>query len=954
MGGVVSSRSPSMDATIAGSDGLSGRGTEGEMGPDPIPGEFVGRYLVLSRLGAGAMGVVLAAYDPELDRRVAVKLLQRRWLGPEADSRLQREAQALARLNHPNVVAVHDVGSHQGRVFLAMEFVKGCTLTRWMKGDGGPRTWREVVSVFSAAGRGLEAAHEQGLAHRDFKPDNVMLGDDGRVRVMDFGLARATENPEAEAEPVVTPELDQSRSTQLTRTGDIVGTPAYMALEQFAGQVATPSSDQFAFCVALFEALYGERPFRGDTVAALSASVMDGAVAEVDGKRPVPVWLRRVVRRGLEADPDARFESMRPLLDALAIGDQKRRRMLWVATGIAVVLVGAGVFGWTRHRAVQREASCVAAGDEIAEVWNDQARNRVLDGIRASGALDAEVTAGKAVPWIDRQAERWREHRIEACRHAVVDGDWGQALHDKARLCLDDRRVELTILLDGLTDADALSASRAVDSAAALADTLSCVDEATLAATPVVPKASQAERTIARQQIARTSYLDNAGRYEDAVEAGRAAISSAEAVALDVLLAEARLATALALTGAGHHEASEELALLSYGMAARSGAWSIAARAATHLIYGVGYRQRRTREGRRWAEHAAIAIVHAGDPAGVLEATRSGALATVANREGRFSESVALNAKARKIFERSLGPTHPLVARHLSNEANNLRRRGDYAEAAAKHRASLELTEQTRGANHPDLATSLSNLANVYWSMDDTATARPLYERALAIREASLGREHPLVATSLHNLAFALWELGEFETASVAAERSLATRRRLYGTDHPDIATSLEDVGIIALAQGDRPRARRVLNQSLEIFERTLGAEHPSTVSVLRGLSELHQSAAEHGDAIATAERAVERARLDPEDVIPLARSRATLSSALWDAPPEKGRDRERARALAQQASEGLRDLGGRADRHRTEIDAWLSARDLDSRALKVEGTIPKPENPPVQVTAVP
>jgi len=924
----VRSRSPSTDATLAGSSDSPHH--KSEPASDPIPGEFVGRYLVLSRVGAGAMGVVFAAYDPELDRRVAVKLLQRRRLGSTADGRLQREAQALARLNHPNVVAVHDVGSHDGRVFLAMEFVQGVTLTEWMASDGEPRPWRAVVSVFLAAGRGLEAAHAQGLAHRDFKPDNVMLGEDGRVRVMDFGLARATELPRSAGKSLEASEPELRQSTDLTRSGAIVGTPAYMALEQFAGQVATPRSDQFAFSVALFEALYGQRPFPGDTVAALSASVTDGELVEVEARRPVPLWLRRVVRRGLQGDPDARFDSMRPLLDVLASGDQRRRRRIGIAIGVAVSLVCAGAFGWVRHRDLQREDACLAAGDEIATVWDDRARDRVVGGIRASGTVDAADTASKAVPWIDRQAERWREHRIEACRHALVHRDWGEVLYDKARQCLDDRRVELSILVDGLTAPDALSASRAVNAAAALNNTLACVDEVALSATPVVPDAATQERTRARRQVARASYLDDAGRYVDAVEAGRAAMVSAEASEFALLLAEARLATSIALMGAGDHAASEGLAEQSYGAAARLGSWSVAARAANHLIYLVGYRLRRPSEGRRWAEHAAIAIVHAADPAEILEAARAGALSAVANREGRFSKAIELNAKARGIYERSLGPTHPLVAARLSSEANNLRRRGDFAQAAAKHQASLEIREQTLGANHPDLASGLSNLANVYWSMDDAVAAVPLYRRSLAIREAGLGDEHPLVATSLRNLSLALRGLGDLKGAREAAERGLAIRRRLHSGDHPDIATSLEDLGVIALRENNRTDGRPLLEESLAIFGRTLGAEHPRTVSVWRSLSELHHASAEYGEAVATAEKAVERAQGNPEDPIPLARSRATLAIALWDATIEQGGDRNRARTLAVQASEGLKHLGGRSERHRAEIEAWLSARAAD------------------------
>jgi serine/threonine protein kinase len=277
---------------------------------EPEKGTVIGRYVVLARLGAGAMGVVLAAYDPELDRKVALKLLRPR--GGDAGAaraRLQREAQALAKLNHSNVVAVHDVGVHAGHVFVAMEFVDGQTLGAWTQ--SAPRSWRDVVGVFEAAGRGLAAAHASGLVHRDFKPDNVMIGKDGRVRVMDFGLARATEGA---VEPARAGDLPADKSdilaTPLTQTGAMMGTPAYMAPEQFGGLEVTTRSDQFGFCVALFEALYGERPFGGETLGALAFNATEGNVRDVGRTRDVPMWLRRVVLRGLSPRPEDRFPDM--------------------------------------------------------------------------------------------------------------------------------------------------------------------------------------------------------------------------------------------------------------------------------------------------------------------------------------------------------------------------------------------------------------------------------------------------------------------------------------------------------------------------------------------------------------------------------------------------------------------------------------------------------------------
>jgi serine/threonine protein kinase len=243
----------------------SGQPTQSPL-PEPEPlarGTQVGRYVLLDAVGSGGMGVVYAAYDPELDRKVAIKLLRFDRLGSEAGERdrlrLQREAQAIARLSHPNVVHVYDVGTFGDQVFVAMEFVAGRTLRQWAEEE--PRPWREVVDRFALAGRGLAAAHAAGLIHRDFKPDNVLLGDDGRVRVVDFGLARpAGQQPAPEGER--TPS-GGTLAHPLTEWGVVVGTPAYMAPEQLRGEASDERSDQLSFCVSLYETLYGERPFPG-------------------------------------------------------------------------------------------------------------------------------------------------------------------------------------------------------------------------------------------------------------------------------------------------------------------------------------------------------------------------------------------------------------------------------------------------------------------------------------------------------------------------------------------------------------------------------------------------------------------------------------------------------------------------------------------------------------------
>jgi formylglycine-generating enzyme required for sulfatase activity len=317
-------------------------------------GTSVGRYLVLERLGAGAMGVVYAAYDPELDRKIALKLLrtqERRGDKARRQERLVREAKAIAKLSHSNVVGIFDVGVHEGQVFLAMEYLGGGRLREWC--DAKKRPWREVVKMFMDVGQGLAAAHAEGLIHRDFKPDNVLLDKQGKPKVADFGLVRLRSTaldaqaagpaddaapPPPDEELVLLP-IAQTALAPLTRTGALAGTPAYMAPEQFLGKPIDARTDQFAFCVALYEALYGERPFAGETVIALGNAVATGQLRSAPKGSDVPPWVRRCLTRGLRSDPANRYARFEDLIAALRTDPAARfRRRVGIASAVIAVV----------------------------------------------------------------------------------------------------------------------------------------------------------------------------------------------------------------------------------------------------------------------------------------------------------------------------------------------------------------------------------------------------------------------------------------------------------------------------------------------------------------------------------------------------------------------------------------------------------------------------------------
>jgi predicted Ser/Thr protein kinase len=378
--------------------------------PDHAVPVTIGRFRVLRPLGAGGMSFVYAAYDEKLDRRIALKLL-RGGETPDSQPRLLREAQAMARLAHPNVVAVHEVGTWNDQVYVAMEFVKGRDLRTWLA--EAPQHHADVVEVFTAAGRGLAAAHHAGIVHRDFKPANVLLGDDGRVRVVDFGLARTGNEQLPDLSHTRLPAPITSLSTSLTMTGALVGTPAYMSPEQHAGRLADARSDQFSFCVALWEGLYGVTPFAGQTLAALAEEVVAGRIAPVPEDSNVPAWLRRVLLRGLAVDPAARWPSMDDLLDELARDPEKLRRARLrvglVAAGVIAVFLG---LAW-----LAREQADLARLAQRAEAAAEHQRN-----VAEQSQADAEAQRDLLLADLKIQLAAKESARVEL-EQALRDAD---------------------------------------------------------------------------------------------------------------------------------------------------------------------------------------------------------------------------------------------------------------------------------------------------------------------------------------------------------------------------------------------------------------------------------------------------------------------------------------------------------------------------------------------------
>ncbi|MDC0720347.1 serine/threonine-protein kinase [Nannocystis bainbridge] len=666
---------------------------------EPAPALRLGRYVVGERIGAGGMGVVYAGHDPELGRKVAIKLVRpdRVGAGSAGRERLLREAQAMAKISSPHAVTVYEAGTWGEQVFVVMEFVAGTTLTQWL--GEAPRGVREVIEVFLQAGRGLEAAHRAGLIHRDFKPDNVLVGEDGRARVADFGLAHAA----AEAASPL------SRGTLLpghvlggssTATGALIGSLPYMSPEQHRGAAASARSDQFSFCVALWEALHGQRPFVGATAEELRSRVLAGAIAPPPEGARAPASLRRILLRGLQVEPTGRWPDMATLLAALErAGRGRGRAALWL--GAAAVV--AGVFAAWPEEHVQEDL-CKGAGSEIAAVWGEARRSTVRQAFLATGRPEAMEAWSQVAARLDAYAGEWAEAREEACRaanDAERTGPKEQAHLELA--CLDRSLGELRALVVAFTDDAEGVLGNAVKAAVKLRPLSTCRERPELAL-----QVAPSDPAVAVQVQALGGRLDEIAALLKAGEVARALPRAREAATQAELLGhEFTTAEALVLLGSLQSHAGEfaaaEATLFAAAMAAERGNnLSALVRARTELVVAIGYGQGRGDEALRWGALALNALGRdSGDP---IEVRLRTAMGLVQARRGDSEAAANELEQALALAEATLGPDHLGVATVVGHLAALRLEAGESNEARSLLARALEIRRRTLGASHPDTA----------------------------------------------------------------------------------------------------------------------------------------------------------------------------------------------------------------------------------------------------------
>ena len=824
-------------------------------------GSRLGRYVILEVLGRGAMATVYAAYDPELDRNVAVKLLRPRAPSPtrsddDGSARLMREGQALARLNHPNVVTVHDVGTSGDAIFVAMERVEGPTLRGWMQTR---HRWPEVLRIMLLAGRGLAAAHAAGILHRDFKPENVMLRGDDRsdradlVCVTDFGLARSTEHharPAADDGPHGPRPLD----LDVTATGALLGTPAYMAPEQFAGRGIDPSTDQFAFCVTTWEALFGVRPFAGDSMLTLANEVLRGAPARPPAGIDAPRWLVQALLRGLSRQQSMRWPSMDALLSALERGRTRARRRRITTATVGVLAIAGAAVGASAIDRQRRLDACEREGAAIAQVWNDDARATIRARFDELGTPLSRATAPKLEPLLDAYVEAWSQAGREVCVAAQVEHELPEPLFEAARWCLAERRAELATLVEALVDADGAAVIAAVPSAATLPPNEPCRDRAMLERMPT-PDADRRDEVLAVATDLARARASRSGSLAARGEALTAVSARADALQWPPLRAAAWLATSRVLRQRNQLTEGERLAEDAFHEAARFGAWGLAADAAIDLSVAIGASRSLYAEGLSWSRLAETALALAPARDDVRDARRLSMRGRIheANAKPKAAQDDLEQAIA--LTERAYGAEHPAVAEPWCRLGITYRTTANYRKMRELCGHAHEIARRTLGERHPTTAGHALNLAVAHHETGDYGPALELYQGAASVYESEYGPEHLETATAIMNLGIVAKGLGHYEQARSHYLRVLALREKVLGPDHARVAVTLRYLAELELAVGEVAAAQTHAARALAVIEKQRGSDHPDLTVYLPAVARTREAAGATADARALLER---------------------------------------------------------------------------------------------------
>ncbi len=797
------------------------------------------RYTISGLIGSGGQALVYTAHDNVLGRTVALKVLR-----DSLDAGVLDEARLTAKLNHPNIVAVHDAGRLPvGQLYLTMEYVAGGSLDRWLA--RAPRSRAEIVRVLCEAGRGLAVAHEAGIVHRDIKSANILVGDDGRARVTDFGLATVEDR------------------------GLVAGTLPYMAPEQLEGE-ATAASDQFGFATTAWEALTGALPYgmtRGeDRAAAIARGILAPAA-------PLPRWLDRALRRGLEPQAARRWPSMHALVDVLAADPARRGRR--IAAG-ALALIAIGTTTALAARGGDTGPACTYAPSQLAP-----AQRALIERVfTASKQPFAPAALARVLVELDRYAVALDAQRGEACQ-ATRAGSQSAELLDRREQCLDERSHGLTAIVGLLARAGDAEIENGVALVRGLPSLAPCADRTWLTERVRPPVDAASRDLVARvaELVATSSGQLRAGKIPDAIATAERAVEASRTVEHVPTRARAELAAGQARAKLGETQRAEVHLQAAAQLAQRAHDDLTAAEAWIELVKVIGHGNARYDEALRYAGFADATAARLSQPA-QLRARLAYYRCAILDLQAKVEEAGRACDDAIALWTQALGADAPEIADVLVVAAR-VAYKGAHVDVAEQTIArALAIREATLGAHHPAIMEALFAAGQFALGAGQLDVASAAFERAIVIGRATTGDES-LPMAALYSQSAALdHRRGEHVTALAAIDRSSMIRERISGPDHADLVFNFTMRGRILEALQRDPEAATAYERAHTIAERTLGDRHPSLSAILQDAGRLHARMGDATLARAELDRAIAIAKAG-EEPLALAAATSTLAEFL-------------------------------------------------------------------------
>jgi len=789
------------------------------------------------------MGIVYAGYDVGLDRKVALKLVQSKFVGkPRVRDRMLREAQALAKLSSPYVVQVYQVGEHGAGIYLAMEYVEGDDLSAWFKRE--EVGWRVLLRALCDAGRGLAAAHSAGLIHRDFKPENVLVGDDQRARVLDFGLVieeGEDDFEEAGEAPLVGAAVDHmplfstmpatdlqeaksmsaAKSATRPRLRRVAGTPAYMSPEQHFGGAVGPYSDQFSFAITLYEALYGFRPFEGDTWKKIKEKVKRGVVPPPPANSPVPRWIYRIVLRGLSLYPEERWPSVEAMVAALE-NDPRRARIRALGLSALVVAVSAASYGIAMTQLAD-DTVCQGIDGELDGVWDQGAKEVVEGAFERTSAPFAADAWRRVEARLDAYASSWVEERRSICE-VIQSGSLSERLTEGRLTCALRRKAYLKTLVEVFKSADSSVVENAVQAAANLPSIAICGDLDLIAAEGSLPDDPTMAARVGelRERLDLAEVLESTGRYEEALEITGVIRADSAALGFEPLQAEAALREGSVFIASGRGAAASESLDQALHWALVHDLHSVAADAAARRVFALGVGEGRYAEALT-GESVALALVERARADWRSSALLNNNLGSVyllsgdqERAERQFKQTIAL------ITER-VGSSEPLLGVTHHNLGELYFGRGELDSATTHYSDAVEIMETVLGESHPMSAHPLAGMGDVALRRGALGEAEGFYLRSLELMESAYGAESLYLVQPLTGLGEVLRRRGRVADAELHFRRVVELSDAL-GVELEYLPTSLVGLGELAVARGDLTAAGERFKRAASVRE-AIGAE---------------------------------------------------------------------------------------------------------------------------------